>query len=105
MTTSEALAFAMTCVVAMRKKAINSEENFNREVLIPAIQEVEKELGIKPPILSEETGITLEEERPDIKYNQVLDVLETAYNEFEDFEGEHGEEEIWELQPSDSLGS
>lgn len=103
MTTSEALSFAMTCVVAMRTKAIKSEENFNREVLIPAIQEMEKELGIKSSILSEEIGITPEEERPDINYNQVLDVLENTFNEFEEFETQNGEEETWELQPASSF--
>jgi hypothetical protein len=100
-TTSEALAFAMMCVKAMKKQAVANEESFNQDVVIPAIQDMERELGILPSVVDPIEGIVLEEERPDIKFNQALDVLENAYNEFENFESEHGEEETWSPQPAD----
>ena len=102
MTTSDALAFAMTCVTAMKRQALKSQESFNQDVLIPAIKEMETELGIVPSVLSPERGITLEDERVDTKFEAVLETLENAYNEFEEFENEHGEEELWEVQPSRS---
>lgn len=105
MTTSEALAFAMMCVKAVKRRVIENEETFNRDVIVPAIRDMEQELGISFSFLDSVAGLSLQDERPDVKFNEALDVLENAHNEFENFESENGEEETWELQPSDSLGS
>lgn len=101
MTTSEALAFAMMCIKAVKKRTIENEEAFNRDVIVPAIQDMEQELGISFSFLDSIAGISLEGERPDVKFNQALDVLENAYNEFENFESENGEDESWEIQSAD----
>lgn len=101
MTTSEALAFAMMCIKAVKRRAVENEERFNQDVILPAIQDMERELGISPSCVDPTVGIVLEEERPDVKFNQALDVLENAYNEFENFESENGEDESWEIQSAD----
>jgi hypothetical protein len=47
--------------------------------------------------LNDPEGIVLDEERPDNKFNEALQVLGTPLPEFQDFEGTFGEETPWEL--------
>ena len=103
MTTSEALTVAMAAITAMKQHAIANKEKYTQENLIPALQELEKETGIQCSILSDPEGIILDEDRPDNKFNEALDILQNAFNEFEEFENEHGEEEIWQLNSADLL--
>ena len=103
MTTSEALTVAMAAITAMKQQAIAEKEKYTQHNLVPALQELEKETGIQCSILNDPEGIILDEDRPDNKFNQALDILENAFNEFEAFEDEHGEEEVWQLNSADLL--
>jgi hypothetical protein len=47
--------------------------------------------------LNDPEGIVLDEERPDNKFNEALQVLGITLTEFQDFEGTFGEETSWEL--------
>lgn len=97
MTTSEALEIAMVAITSAKQQAINEAESYNEKRLIPALQELERESGVRCAILNDPEGIVLDEERPDNKFNEALQVLGTALSEFQDFEGTFGEETSWEL--------
>lgn len=101
MTTADALAFALMCVKAVKKQAIEKEEKFNQEVIIPVIQDMEKELSLIPSIVDSAGGILFEDERPDVKFDHALNLLEYAYNKFEEFESDIGEETEWTIQEAD----
>lgn len=103
MTTSEAIEIAMTALVAAKQKAIKETETFNKECLVPAMEELERETGIRCSNLLESEGLMQDHERPDNLFNEALEVLNNALTEFQDFEDNNGEEETWELQPADSL--
>ena len=103
MTTSEALTVAMAAITAMKQQAIADKEVYTREKLVPALRELEKESGIQCAILSDPEGIHFDEDRPDNKFNEALDILQNAFNEFEAFEDDHGEEEVWQLNSADLL--
>lgn len=104
MTTTEAIEIAMAAITSAKQQAIKESETYNAKHLVPALQELERESGVRCAILNDPEGIILDEDRPDNKFNEALEVLGNALNEFQDFEDVNGEEEIWQLQPAELLG-
>jgi hypothetical protein len=99
-TTSEAIAFAMACVTAAKQKAIENKETWAGQ-FAEALKELEKDSGIQILSKDDSDAILGEDERPDLKFDEALDVLGNAHTEFEEFENEHGEEEIWQVNSAD----
>lgn len=98
MTASKALEVAMAALTVAKRQSIKNAEVYNKETLIPALRELERDTGIRFPILNNsEEGIIEDEERPDNKFNNALDVLDRMLERFQEFESENGEEEEWEL--------
>lgn len=104
MTTTEAIEVAMAAITLAKQQAIRESETYNEKCLVPALEELERESGVRCAVLNDPDGIILDEDRPDNKFNEALDVLSNALNEFQDFEDTNGDEEIWQLQPADLLG-
>lgn len=102
MTTSQALSIAMASVICLKNKAIEDAEKFNQDVFVPALEELGRENGIEffPP----GEPVLLEDERPSKKFEEALEVLDMAFNEFQEFEEVNGEEEVWQLEPAQLLG-
>lgn len=95
---SEALEIAMAALTVAKQQSIKDTEVYNKNILIPALRELERETGINLPMLNNpEEGIIDDEKRPDNKFNNALDVLQKTLEKFQEFESENGEEEKWEL--------
>ena len=96
MTTSECIAFAMTCITVAKQKAIENKETWAQQ-FSEALKELEKDSGIQ--ILSRDPSDAFleEEERPDLKFDNALNILNKVHTEFQDFEETLGEETSWEL--------
>ena len=60
MTTSEALEIAMAAIMSAKQQAIKEAETFNEKHLVPALQELERESGVRCAILNDPEGIVLD---------------------------------------------
>lgn len=96
MTTSEAIAFAMACVTAAKQKAIQDKETWARQ-FSEALKELEKDSGVQILSRDPSDAFLSEDERPDLKFDEALSILNNVHTEFQDFEETLGEETSWEL--------
>ena len=95
---SEALEIAMAALTIAKQQSIKDTEVYKENILIPALRELERETGINLSMLNNpEECIIDDEEWPDNKFNNALDVLQKMLEKFQEFESENGEEEKWEL--------
>jgi len=97
MTMSEAIEIAMVAITAAKQQAVKKEEAYNQTVLAPALLELERETGEACALLRDPNGMLEDWERPDVKFNEALEVLGKNLGDFQDFEETNGEETKWEL--------